>query len=579
MSTANMTPATLNGAQVILRMLELHGVRHVFGLPGETTIGWYKEWQESSNIEYVLTRDERTASFAAEAYAKITGRPCVLEAPSPGVTHCTPGITEAYLSSVPVIYFSSDIPINQDKKHGLTGVDQTALYASICKESFYLTNVKDIPFLMRRAFRVATSGRPAPVHIRVPINIFHDTAEITDLYAEADYQVYPAHRPVADHSKIRKAIDVLLASKKPVIVCGQGALISQASAAVLELAELLQIPVGTTTPGKGTIAETHPLALRVIGARGGMDYSNSYVRDADTVFFVGTNTDSSGTDHWKLYGDASSKTFMQLDVAEGHVGNNFPLAVGMVGDARASLEYMIALIKAEHPGGRREILDLNPMKRTALDAVFNSNIPMPEGVVSPVKLTQALDAILPDNAIVTAEPGISAIFPSALLSLKKAGRRYITNYSMGALGYSVPAGIGAAFANDGPVISFTGDGSLAFVLGDFETIRRSGKNVTVILTRNDTYGWIRGEAVLLDNVDVPWTTEFGAVDYVKVAEGFGFRTARISSEADIEATLREAIAHEGASFIEIMVPSQDKIIPFVPAWVRVAKERNLPYFS
>ena len=218
-------------------------------------------------------------------------------------------------------------------------------------------------------------------------------------------------------------------------------------------------------------------------------------------------------------------------------------------------------------------------ERTALDAVFNSNIPMPEGVISPVKLTQALDAILPDDAIVTAEPGVSAIFPSALLSLKKAGRRYITNYSMGALGYSVPAGICAAFANDGPIISFTGDGSLAFVLGDFETIRRSGKNITVILTRNDTYGWIRGEAVLLDNVDVPWTTEFGAVDYIKVAEGFGFRTARITSEAEIEATLREAIAHPGASFIEIMVPSQDKIIPFVPAWVRVAKERNLPYFS
>ncbi|MGV3549409.1 thiamine pyrophosphate-binding protein [Rhizobium sp.] len=578
MSTTS-TPLTLNGAQVILRMLELHGVKHVFGLPGETTIGWYKEWQESSGIEYVLTRDERTASFAAEAYAKITGRPCVLEAPSPGVTHCTPGITEAYLSSVPVIYFSSDIPINQDKRHGLTGIDQTALYASISKESFYLTNVKDIPFMMRRAFRVATSGRPAPVHIRVPINIFHDTAEITDLYAEADYQVYPAHRPVADHSKIRQAIKALLAAKKPVIICGQGALISRASEAVLELAELLQIPVGTTTPGKGTIAETHPLSLRVIGARGGMDYSNAYVRDADTVFFVGTNTDSSGTDHWKLYGDPSSKTFLQLDVAEGHVGNNFPLAVGLVGDARASLDYIVALIKAEHPGISRAKIDLNPIKRTALDAVFNSNIPMPAGTVSPVKLTQALDAMLPDNAIVTAEPGVSAIFPSALLSLRKAGRRYITNYSMGALGYSVPAGIGAAFANDGPVISFTGDGSLAFVLGDFETIRRSGKNITVILTRNDTYGWIRGEAVLLDNVDVPWTTEFGAVDYLKVAEGFGFKTARIASEADIETTLREAIAHEGASFIEIMVPSQDKVIPFVPAWVRVAKERNLPYFS
>ena len=150
---------------------------------------------------------------------------------------------------------------------------------------------------------------------------------------------------------------------------------------------------------------------------------------------------------------------------------------------------------------------------------------------------------------------------------------------MGALGYSVPAAIGASFANDGPIISLTGDGSLAFVLGDFETIRRSGKNVTVILMRNDTYGWIRAEAILLDNVDAPWTTDFGAVDYLKVAEGFGFRTAQITAEHEIEVVLKDAINHEGADFIEIMVPSQDKIIPFVPAWVQAAKEKGLPYFS
>lgn len=568
----------MNGAQVILKMLELHGVRHVFGLPGETTIGWYKEWQEHSDIEYVLTRDERTASYAAEAYAKITGRPAVLEAPSPGVTHCSPGVAEAYLSSVPVIFFSSDIPINQDKKHGLTGIDQTALYASICKESFHVTNVREIPFLMRRAFRVATSGRPAPVHIRVPINIFHERDEISDLYAEQEYQRYPAHRPVADHAKIREAITVLLAAKKPVIICGQGALISRASEAVLALATLLQIPVGTTTPGKGTIPEDHPLALRVIGARGGMEYSNTYVGDADTVFFIGTNTDSSSTDHWKLYGDPNSKTFLHLDIAEAHIGNNFPVRTGMVGDARASLEYMVELIRAEHGDVGRPTVDLTDIKRTALDAVFKSNIRMPEGTVSPVKLTQVLDALLPPDAIVTAEPGVSAIYPSALLSIREAGRRYITNYSMGALGYSVPAAIGAAYASDGPVISFTGDGSLAFVLGDFETIRRSGKNVTVILTRNDNYGWIRGEAVLLDDVDVPWATDFGAVDYLKVAEGFGFTTARITAEDQIESVLRDAIANHGANFIEMRVPSQDQIVPFVPPWVRVAKEKGLPYF-
>ncbi|MEO0632676.1 MAG: thiamine pyrophosphate-binding protein [Pseudomonadota bacterium] len=572
-------PERLNGAQALLRMLELHDVQHVFGLPGETTIGWYKEWHAHSNIAFVLTRDERTASFAAEAYAKITGKPAVLEAPSPGVTHCTPGITEAFLSSVPVIFFSSDIPVNQDKRHGLTGVDQTALYDSICKESFVVTKVSDIPFLLRRAFRVATSGRPAPVHIRVPINIFGEEAELTDLYAEAEYRAFPAHRPVADHSKIRAAIDVLLAAKAPAIVCGQGALISRASDVVVELAELLQIPVATTTPGKGTIPEDHPLALRVVGARGGMDYSNSYVHDADAIFFVGTNTDSAGTDHWKLYGDPQKTTFLHLDIAEAHIGNNYPVDVGLVGDARASLEYMLACLIAEHPDLDRPRVDLSELKQTALNKVFNSNIPMPGGVVSPVKMTQALDRLLPDDAIVTSEPGISAIYPSALLTFRKSGRRYITNYSMGALGYSVPAALGASFASGGPIVSLTGDGSFAFVMGDLETIKRSGRNVTIILCRNDSYGWIRGEAILLDDVDAPWSTDFDPVDYVRIAEAFGFDAVRVTDDTQLEPALKVAVANAGANFIEVRVPTQDKIVPFVPSWVRAAKAKNLPYFE
>jgi len=573
-----MVPVRMNGAQALLQMLELHGVTHVFGLPGETTIGWYKEWRAHSDIEFVLTRDERTAAYAAEAYAKITGRPAVLEAPSPGVTHCTPGITEAYLSSIPIIFFSSDIPINQDKKHGLTGVDQTALYESICKESFVVTTVGDIPFLLRRAFRVATAGKPGPVHIRVPINIFGEEAELADLYAEPEYSAFPAHRPVADHSKIEAAIDALLAAKQPAIVCGQGALISKATNAVLALAERLQIPVATTTPGKGTIPEDHPLALRVIGGRGGMEYSNTYMHDADVIFFIGSNTDSAATDHWKLYGEPGATTFLHLDIAEAHIGNNFPVEVGMVGDARASLEFMVKLLKQKHPKIERPRVNLNPIKAIALNKVFNSNIPMPEGTISPVKLSQELDRLLPDNAIVTSEPGVSAIYPSALLTLRKAGRRYITNYSMGALGYSVPAGIGAAYANDGPVISFTGDGSIGFVLGDMETIKRSGKNVTIILTRNDSFGWIRGEAILLDEVDEPWSTEFGAVDYLKIAEGFGFDTDQITSESEIEQILSAAIANPGPSFIEVRVPTQDQIVPFVPNWVRAARKKNLPHF-
>ena len=316
----------------------------------------------------------------------------------------------------------------------------------------------------------------------------------------------------------------------------------------------------------------------VSGAIYAKPYDFSYTADGKIYGEIGSTTDSAATDHWNLYGEPGATTFLHLDIAEAHIGNNFPVEVGMVGDARASLEFMVKLLKQKHPKIERLRVDLNPIKAIALNKVFNSNIPMPEGTISPVKLSQELDRLLPDNAIVTSEPGVSAIYPSALLTLRKAGRRYITNYSMGALGYSVPAGIGAAYANDGPVISFTGDGSIGFVLGDMETIKRSGKNVTIILTRNDSFGWIRGEAILLDEVDEPWSTEFGAVDYLKIAEGFGFDTDQITSESEIEQILSAAIANTGPSFIEVRVPTQDQIVPFVPNWVRAARKKNLPHF-
>ncbi len=158
---------SMNGAQIILEMLKLYEVKHVFGLPGETTIDLYDHWWEYPEIEYILTRDEKNSAFMAEAYSKVTGKPGVIDSPSPGVTHPAPGIAEAFAGSIPLIFFTSDVYPNDDKRNMLTGIDQTDFYSSICKESFILDRPEEIPFLMRRAFRVATSGRPGPVHLRM----------------------------------------------------------------------------------------------------------------------------------------------------------------------------------------------------------------------------------------------------------------------------------------------------------------------------------------------------------------------------------------------------------------------------
>ena len=162
----------MTGAQIVLHMLRLHEIKHVFGLPGETTLGLYREWLKFPDITHILTHDERAAAFMAEAYSKVTGKVGVSEAPSPGAGHPVPGVIESFTGSVPTLCLTSDVPYNSDKRNMLSGFDQNRLYSAITKESILVTKAKDLPFLIRRAFRVAVSGRPGAVHMRIPMDIY-----------------------------------------------------------------------------------------------------------------------------------------------------------------------------------------------------------------------------------------------------------------------------------------------------------------------------------------------------------------------------------------------------------------------
>ena len=567
----------MNGAQIILEMLKLYDVRHVFGLPGETTLDLYDQWFEHPEIEHILTRDQKNSAFMAEAYSKITGKPGVIEAPSPGVTHPAPGIAEAYVGSIPLIFFTSDVNINDDKRNMLTGMDQTDFYSTICKESFILDRPAEIPFLIRRAFRIATSGRPGPVHLRMMWSCLSDTAEVGDLYAQPECAVYPSYRNIADPASLEKALEALLNSKNALIICGQGALSSGAGTAVRQLARALNIPVGTTTTGKGIMAETDPFAIGVVGARGGTEFTNRFIQDADTIFYVGSNTDSTGTDAWSLPGRDRSKTILHLDVAAENLGNMYPTSVAMCGDARASLEYMLKLVSENDIRRDSEIRDYSKARDEALKKLLDSPTPDVNRGIYPPRLMKVLNKLLPDNAIVTTEAGVGSIFATPLYQMKQPGRKYLSNYSLGALGYAIPAALGAAYADENaPVLALTGDGSFGFNCGELETIARSNKNVTIVLYRNDTFGWIRGEAVLV-NESKPFCTDFSkSADYLMVAQAFGLQCQRLQRHDEIEPVLEKALNHNGPSFIEMPVVSQDVIAPFVPKWVNFARKKNIP---
>lgn len=566
----------MKGARILLEMLRLHDIKHVFGLPGETTLGLYGEWLDFPDIAHILTHDERAAAFMAEAYAKVTGKVGVSEAPSPGAGHPVPGVLESFMGSVPTLCLTSDVPHNSDKRNTLSGFDQNSLYSSITKESILVTRARDIPFLIRRAFRVAVSGRPGAVHIRIPMDIYEEEAEVCDLYPDPCMARWPYQRPIADADETEKAIALLVEAKRPVIVCGQGALVSDAGDEVLELAETLRIPVACTMTGKGTVPETHPLSIRVIGARGGTSYTNQFLKSADLVFFVGSNTDSAGTDAGKLPACSGGPKIINLNIDGIDAANYYPTDAVLVGDAKATLRRMSSEIRSRGKGIQAENAGEVASAMAELDGFAEEQSASCSFPVNPIRFIKELETQLPDDSYIIVEPSMASIFSAAYLVQKKKGRLFVSNYTNGALGYSLPAAVGVAVAHpESTVFAMGGDGSFHFNCGELETYSRLGLNIKMLLFRNDVFGWIKGETRHVYNSEY-FATDFRRVDYAGVAEAFGVKAFRIENPKDIARILKDAISIKGPVLIELPVPDETELVPPIPRWIKSAEENGTP---
>ena len=562
----------MKSGRVLLEMLKKYEVEVVFGLPGETTLPLYEEWKTFEGIEHVMVRDERNSVFMADGYAKISGKPGVCEGPSVGAPHMLPGVIEAYSSCVPLIVFTTDIPLNYEKRNMLTGANQTAIFEPFVKESLVVSKGTDIPYMIRRAFRLATTGRPGPVHLRLPMDMLKEDVSVCDLYAQPGFSTYPGRRSQADSGDIDKAIRILAASKRGVVICGQGVLHSRAWNEVARLAERFELAVGTTINGKGSIAETHPLSIGTVGARGATSFSNALVAHADCYFFIGSSTDSAGTDGWKVPALDTDKPVIQLDASENELGNNYPAAVLLLGDAQSTLKALLERAGEEkkEKGFAREIAEKKKAYLATLDEGYeDSSFP-----IHPMRLVAELEKVVPENALYAVDPGISAVYPGSFMKANRPGRTFVCNFAQGSLGYATSAALGVAKAAPGQcVVNITGDGSFGFCAGEFETIARTGANIKIILINNKSFGWIRVTNSLKYNNEA-FATDFSDVDYLKTVEGMGIPAFRVTSSEELSETLVRAFATEGPVFVEIPSEPEDLCIPPVPGWAEKARERG-----
>lgn len=574
----------MRAGSAILTILKGYGVTDVFGLPGETTLSLYREWDDFPEIRYHMCRDERSSVFMADAYAKASGRVGVCEGPSVGSTHMVPGLAEAFQSCVPLLCLTTDIPLEYMTKNMLTGCDQTAIFKSVTKDTYTVNKASELPHLFRRAFRAAAAGRPGPVHIRIPSDILDCDVPDGEVYAQGRYGAFPAVRGRAAAEDVEAAAAAIAAAKRPLMICGQGAVHSGAWAEVARLAEQQDMPVASTINAKGIFAETHPLALGVTGARGGRKWNNDMVNEADLILFAGSSTDSANTDGWKTPEPESGQVFIQIDVSEHELGNNYD-ALTLFGDARETLRCLIEALSGKKRPDRGEWAGKAAAGRAAHEKRLLEIMEREGDAIHPLSLVRAIEAAAPDDTFYTVDPGISAIYSSGFLRLNRAGRRMAYNFSMGALGYAIPASIGARFgtAAGAPVVALVGDGSFGFCAGELETAARLGVKAVYVIFNNGGFGWIRGtEYVHTGSPLSPGFsrfTDFAGVDYVKFAESFGIKGFRAENMTSFREIFTRCLAEDGPCIIDVPVKPQEEQLPPVPGWAasRMAKSEDVIY--
>lgn len=568
--------ATMNGADALVRMLQLNGVKHVFGLCGDTSLPFYDAMARLDHgIEHILARDERSAAYMADGYARVTGKPGICEGPSGGgATYLLPGLVEANESAIPVLGITSDVSVGARGKFPLTELDQQALYKPLTKWNTTIDRVDQIPHAVRSAFRAMTTGRPGATHICLPYDVQKHAIEPAEVWVQPGHDQFPAYRFAPDPQAVQQAAERLAAARAPVIVCGGGVVISGASAELDRLATLLNAPVCTTISGQGSLPGAHPLLAGVIGTNGGVPATREVIAQADTVLFIGARAGSTTTEHWKM--PSRDVVLLHLDIDPMTIATNYRTDVALVGDARLGLaalaEAVADALKARPRSAAASATSadgraLVARARAERQAFFAGLAESRERPIRPERVIDALNRLLPAEAVVVADPGTPCPYLSAYFDAPQAGRHFITNRAHGALGYSMSAAVGAQVGRPGAmVVSVMGDGSFGFTCGELETLVRRAIPLKMIVFSNSVFGWIKASQKT-GYEQRYFSVDFSRTDHARVAEAFGVKAWRVEDPSEVHGAIKAALAHDGPALVDVICQElQDTAVP-VSQWM------------
>jgi acetolactate synthase I/II/III large subunit len=548
-----LTP--MKSAQRFAAALRRHGVEYLFGQsnPPALTLA-----AQDLGIVQIGYRQENAGVYMADGYARTTGKvPVVTAQNGPAAALLVPGLAECLTASIPIVALVQDVGPGTRDRNAFQELDQLELFKGVSKWTRRVTTAERIEDYVDMAFIAAASGRPGPAVLLVSMELLAEKDQRPATARTASLGHFPLDRTVADPALIAAAARLLANARAPIVYAGGGVIGSGAQEELRALQNCAHLPVATSTMGKGSVEETHPLSVGVIGyfmaTRGMAKFAKPLVSEADVVLLIGNRTNQNGTDSWTLL--PRDATYIHIDIDPVEIGRNYE-ALRLNGDARLTLRALTAALAAEDLSARRarratleeEIASAKRRHHEEIAPVAQSNA-MP---IRPERFMAELERQLSDNHLVVADASFSSIWVANYLTAK-AQRRFITPRGQAGLGWGFPLALGAKIGNpDKAVFCVVGDGGFAHVWAELETARRHGIQVVIAVMNNGVLGYQRHaeDALLGRHTNV---CDFKPVDHALIAQACGLKGIRVERPEEIADAIKVAMECSSAVLLDVMV--------------------------
>jgi len=554
--------AKMSGAKALIEALKREKVDVIFGIIGGALLPIHDVLSDSE-IRHILARHEQGAAHAADGYARASGRAGVCMATSgPGATNLVTGIANAYLDSSPVIAFTGQVNTYSANSSYMIGrdafqeADIIGITTPITKYNCQVKSASEIPKAVRMTFHIATTGRPGPVLLDIPKNT---QTEIEEMDFPSNVQIRGYKPNIEPHPiQVKKAVKLLLKAERPIVLAGGGTISSNASPELMQIAELLMMPVATTFMGKGCFPENHPLSMGNIGMHG-TRVANKVILEADVILAIGTRFQdrSTGT----LDDFCPDAKIIHIDIDAGEIGKNVDVEVPIVADAKVTLR-LIHQQLVHRLKQKEDSPWFNRVKE--LKDKFLSEMDFGEGDLTSPKLLKELRKILPENAIVATEVGQNQMWAALHFQTYKP-RTFISSGGLGTMGFGFPASIGAKVAcPSSPVVDIAGDGSFRMTEQELGTSVTEDIPVIVVVLNNSMLGMVAQWQRLFYNRKYA-AVKLGSVpDFAKLAQSYGAEGTRIGSLKEFSAAMKKALKNEVTTVIDVPISPEEDVFPMVP---------------